>query len=54
MHDEQTTPRLVAVVVAFSVAYLCLLVAVAYYGRRRAGEGRSIIGNGTVYARRWR
>jgi len=30
--------------------YLGLLFAVAYYGRRRADEGRSIIGNETVYA----
>jgi len=38
------------VVVAASAAYLGLLFAVAYYGQRRADTGRSIIGNGTVYA----
>src|SRR5687768_11962574 len=38
------------VVVAFSAGYLGLLFAVAYYGRRRADAGHSIIANGTVYA----
>jgi len=38
------------VVVAGSAAYLGLLFAIAYYGDRRADAGRSIIGNGTVYA----
>lgn len=38
------------VIVAVSAAYLGLLFAVAAYGDRRADAGRSIIGNGTVYA----
>jgi Na+/proline symporter/signal transduction histidine kinase len=38
------------VVVGASAAYLGLLFAIAYYGDRRADAGRSIIGNGTIYA----
>jgi Na+/proline symporter/nitrogen-specific signal transduction histidine kinase len=38
------------VIVVASAAYLGLLFAVAYYGDRRADTGRSIIGNGTIYA----
>jgi len=38
------------VVVAVSAAYLGVLFAVAYYGDRRADAGRSVIGNGTIYA----
>ncbi len=36
--------------VAVSVAYLGVLFAIAFYGDRRADEGRSIIGRGTIYA----
>jgi Na+/proline symporter/signal transduction histidine kinase len=38
------------IVVVTSVAYLGLLFIVAYYGDRRADQGRSIISNGYVYA----
>ena len=31
-------------------AYLCLLFAIAYYGDKRADEGRSLIGNPYIYA----
>ncbi|MDJ0950667.1 MAG: sensor histidine kinase [Alphaproteobacteria bacterium] len=33
-----------------SFAYLCLLFAIAYYGDKRADEGRSLINNPYVYA----
>lgn len=33
-----------------SLAYLCLLFAIAYYGDKRADEGRSIIANPYIYA----
>jgi Na+/proline symporter/two-component sensor histidine kinase len=38
------------VVLTVSVGYLALLFVVAFYGDRRAGAGRSIVDNGTVYA----
>ena len=38
------------VVVLTSVAYLGVLFVIAYFGDRRADEGRSIISNGYVYA----
>lgn len=38
------------VVTAVSVSYLGLLFAIAYYGDRRAVQGRSIISNGYIYA----
>ncbi len=38
------------VIVAVSAAYLGLLFALAYYADRRARAGRSLIGNGTIYA----
>jgi Na+/proline symporter/nitrogen-specific signal transduction histidine kinase len=38
------------IVVVTSVAYLGLLFVIAYYGDRRADQGRSIISNGYVYA----
>ncbi|MDP3707034.1 MAG: sensor histidine kinase [Polaromonas sp.] len=38
------------VVIGASLAYLLLLFAVAYYGDRRAAEGRSIIANPWTYA----
>jgi Na+/proline symporter/signal transduction histidine kinase len=38
------------VIVLASTAYLGLLFAIAYYGDRRADQGRSIISNGYVYA----
>jgi Na+/proline symporter/nitrogen-specific signal transduction histidine kinase len=37
-------------VIGVSFAYLMLLFAVAYWGDRRASDGRSIIGNAWVYA----
>lgn len=37
-------------VLAVSFAYLLLLFAVAYWGDRRAAQGRSVIGNAWVYA----
>ncbi|MEO7160684.1 MAG: sensor histidine kinase [Polaromonas sp.] len=39
-----------AVVIGASFAYLLLLFAVAYYGDRRAAQGRSIIANPWTYA----
>jgi Na+/proline symporter len=39
-----------AVVIGASLAYLLLLFAVAYYGDRRAAQGRSIIANPWTYA----
>jgi Na+/proline symporter/signal transduction histidine kinase len=38
------------VVITVSIAYLGLLFAIAYYGDRRADQGRSIISNGYIYA----
>jgi Na+/proline symporter/signal transduction histidine kinase len=38
------------VVLAASVAYLALLFGIAYYGDRRADQGRSIISTGYIYA----
>ncbi len=38
------------IVIAGSVAYLAVLFAVALHADRRADAGRSLIGNGTVYA----
>ena len=40
-------------VLAASFGYLLLLVAVAAWGDRRAGQGRSLVGNGLVYALSW-
>ncbi|MCV2445759.1 sensor histidine kinase [Paracoccus sp. DMF] len=40
-------------VLAASFGYLLLLVAVAAWGDRRAGQGRSLGGNGLVYALSW-
>ena len=37
-------------VIAVATAYLLLLFAVAFYGDRRAAQGRSLIGNAWVYA----
>ena len=37
-------------IVFVSFAYLCLLFAIAYYGDKRADEGRSLIGNPYIYA----
>ena len=37
-------------VIGVSFAYLLLLFAVAYWGDRRASQGRSVIGNAWVYA----
>ena len=39
-----------SLVVGASFAYLLLLFAVAYWGDRRAEQGRSVIGNAWVYA----
>ncbi len=39
-----------AAVLAASFAYLLLLFVVAWWGDRRAGQGRSVIGNAWVYA----
>ena len=39
-----------AVVIGASLAYLLLLFAVAYYGDRRAAQGRSIIADPWTYA----
>lgn len=39
-----------ALVISASLAYLLLLFAVAYYGDRRAAQGRSIIANPWTYA----
>ena len=36
--------------VAVAFLYLCLLFAIAYYGDRRASEGRSLISNPVIYA----
>ncbi|CDK99271.1 putative ATP-binding region, ATPase-like:Histidine kinase [Magnetospirillum gryphiswaldense MSR-1 v2] len=38
------------VVVAISIAYLLVLFAIAWYGDRRAAQGRSLIANPTTYA----
>ena len=38
------------VVVLASFAYLCLLFAIAFYGDKRADEGRSIIANPYIYS----
>ena len=38
------------VVVAVSVAYLGVLFAIAWFGDRQAGRGRSVISNGYIYA----
>src|SRR5680860_1736816 len=38
------------VIIAVSAAYLGLLFGIAYYGDRRALQGRSIISNGYIYA----
>ncbi|GAA3689782.1 hypothetical protein GCM10022267_90570 [Lentzea roselyniae] len=38
------------VVIGSSAVYLAILFAIAYYGDRRAGTGRSIVGRGTIYA----
>jgi Na+/proline symporter/signal transduction histidine kinase len=38
------------VIIVVSFGYLCLLFAIAYYGDKRADEGRSLIGNPYIYA----
>jgi Na+/proline symporter/signal transduction histidine kinase len=38
------------IVISVSLAYLCLLFAIAYYGDRRADRGRSLITNPAFYA----
>ena len=38
------------VILLVSLSYLCLLFAIAYYGDKRADEGRSLIANPYVYA----
>ncbi len=38
------------VVLLVSLAYLCLLFAIAYYGDKRADEGRSLANNPYIYA----
>ena len=38
------------IVLPAAIAYLFLLFAIAYYGDRRAGEGRSLIANPYIYA----
>src|SRR5699024_2726800 len=42
-----------SVVLAVSFGYLLLLFAIAAWGDRRAGQGRSVIDNATVYALSW-
>ena len=37
-------------ILVVSLAYLCLLFAIAYYGDKRADEGRSIIANPYIYS----
>src|SRR5512134_965001 len=37
-------------IVAISLAYLSILFAIAYYGDRRADQGRSIIASPYIYA----
>ncbi|MDT3679775.1 MAG: sensor histidine kinase [Burkholderiaceae bacterium] len=48
MNESAVLP--VALVVGASFAYLLMLFAVAAWGDRRAGQGRSVIGNAWVYA----
>jgi len=38
------------VILLASIAYLCLLFAIAYYGDKRADRGRSLIANPYIYA----
>ena len=38
------------IVIGASAIYLALLFAVAYWGDKRADEGRSVIANPTIYA----
>ena len=38
------------VIITVSLLYLCLLFAIAYYGDKRADQGRSLIANPTIYA----
>jgi Na+/proline symporter len=38
------------VILLVALSYLCLLFAIAYYGDKRADEGRSIIANPYIYA----
>ena len=38
------------IVIGASAVYLALLFAVAYWGDKRADEGRSVIANPTIYA----
>jgi Na+/proline symporter/signal transduction histidine kinase len=38
------------VIITASLLYLCLLFAIAYYGDKRADQGRSLIANPTIYA----
>ena len=37
-------------IIAIAFLYLCLLFAIAWYGDKRAGAGRSLIANPTIYA----
>ena len=39
-----------ASILAIAFAYLCLLFAIAYWGDKRADQGRSIINNPYIYA----
>jgi len=38
------------VIITVALLYLCLLFAIAYYGDKRADQGRSLIANPTIYA----
>ena len=38
------------VIITVAFLYLCLLFAIAYYGDKRADQGRSLIANPTIYA----
>ena len=42
-----------SLVLAVSFGYLALLFAIAAYGDRRAGQGRSVIDSATIYALSW-
>ena len=38
------------IIITVALLYLCLLFAIAYYGDKRADQGRSLIANPTIYA----
>ena len=38
------------VIITVAFLYLCLLFAIAYYGDKRADQGRSLIANPSIYA----